>query len=616
MLSLKNPFIMAPVKLGYADRDGKVNTKHINFYTRRCQDVAAVTLEPLYLDSRLREIPTQLGIDSDDKVEGVAQLAEVIHQGGAKVIAHLNHPGRMANPKIPGNHYLSSAAEACENGGAVPKAIDEGDMDLVCEQFRAAAIRLERAGVDIIELQMGHGYLLAQFLSPSVNTRTDHYGGNFENRVRFPLRVLDTIRETVSLPIIVRLSAEEMIPQGIKMEETIALVKLLESREIGAVHVSAGSICSTPPWYFQHMFIPKGKTWEWAAQIKQQTSLPVIAVGQINIEEDIERLNRFHIEYIAIGRALVADPDMVGKLSGSKSGMVRPCMACADGCLGGVKSGKGLGCVVNPHVGNMLPALTQSDQSKRYAVIGGGLAGMEAALTLEARGHHVDLYEKEELGGQFRWAPLPPHKQNLERIITYYRERIADSSIVLLSQEAKAEDIIGHYDAAVLATGSQPFIPPIDGLEEYSWAESLQDKSLSHQHVLIIGGGLIGVEIASKLLEQNNKITIVEMLDEIARGMEMIERAMTLKKLSAAQVEIFTGHKVLSIQGNRVLIEGEKEQFIESVDHIVIATGMQSYRPLKEILETQMEVVCIGDARQVGKAQDAIRDAYVTACDL
>ena len=184
MLDLKNPFIFAPIKLGYSDGGGCVTEKHIAFYSARSQYVGAITLEPLYMDKGLREIPTQLGIDSDEKIEGLKKLVDLIHAGGAKVIAHLNHPGRMANPKIPGNYFISSTDRPCENGGAVPKRMNEKDMDNVIELFVESARRAEKTGFDILELQFGHGYLLAQFISPNVNNRTDGYGGTFENRIK------------------------------------------------------------------------------------------------------------------------------------------------------------------------------------------------------------------------------------------------------------------------------------------------------------------------------------------------------------------------------------------------------------------------------------------------
>ncbi len=616
MLDLKNQFIMAPVKLGYANKDGMVNDRHIKFYDRRSGHIAAIALEPLYLHSGLREIPTQLGIDNDDKIEGLKKLTDAIHTSGAKVIAHLNHPGRMANPQIPGNFWVSSTDRPCENGGASPQAMDEDDMSQARDLFVDAAVRAQKSGIDIIELQMGHGYLLGQFLSPAVNDRDDEYGGDFEGRALFPLSVLDAVRDAVSLPIIVRLSAEEMTPNGIKIDETIKLVELLESRGVDAVHISAGTICNTPPWYFQHMFVPKGKTWQFASEIKKHTSLPVISVGQIDTPQDLQKLEDLHIDHIAIGRGLVADPDLVGKLMGTIDEEIRPCMACSDGCLGGVRSGKGLGCVINPEVGNELPPLQKATKSKRFAIIGAGPAGMEAALTLDERGHDVDLFEKDELGGQVILASIPPHKQSLESIVAYYKRRLDNSGVNFINKEAEAEDMLRDYDTAVLATGSRPFIPPIPGLDRYSWAESLMDEELRDKHILIIGGGLIGIEVSSKLIEQNNRVTIVEMLDEIARGMEMIERTVTLKKLSAHNVEILTSHKVTSIENDIVHLEGEQKQRIEGVDHIVIATGMQSYNPLQSQLEGEIETVCIGDARQVGKIQDAIRDARVTALGL
>ena len=400
MMELKNPFIFAPIKLGYSDGDGYVNNRHIAFYTARSQYLGAVILEPLYMDKGLREIPMQLGIDNDDKIEGLQKLISPLHESGAKVIAHLNHPGRMANPKIPRNYFVSSTDKSCENGGAIPKRMDREDMDKVIRLFVDAATRAQKANFDGIELQFGHGYLLAQFISPLVNDRTDEYGGEFERRIRFPLEVLQAVRNAVDLPIIARISGDEMVPNGIKLSEMITFSKILEENGVEAVHVSAGSVCSTPPWFFQHMFIPKGKTWEMAKEIRENVEIPVIFVGRINTFEDIEKItNTYLADYIAIGRALVADPDFIGKYLDRSKGAVRPCLACAEGCLGGVKSGQGLQCLVNPEVGRETEVFEIAKQPKQYAVVGGGLAGMEAAITLKRRGHSVDLYETDTLGG-------------------------------------------------------------------------------------------------------------------------------------------------------------------------------------------------------------------------
>ncbi len=613
MLELRNPFLMPPIKLGYSFGDGKVTHKHIEFYTERAGYLGAITPEPLYLDAGLREIPTQIGIDADDKLEGLQRLTDHIHQAGAKVIAHLNHPGRMANPKIPGNYHISSSDQPCENGGATPRRMEKEDFEKVKKLFVDAALRAEKAGFDILELQFGHGYLMAQFLSPKVNDRTDEYGGSLENRMRFPLEVLEAVKEAVALPVIVRISGDDMIPDGIHLLEMIEFSKKLKEKGTEAIHVSAGTVCSTPPWFFQHMFVPKGKTWEFAQKIQEAAGIPAIFVGQINTVEDIDHLkNDFGAQYIAIGRGLVADPLMVGKYLGEVDGEIRPCLACAEGCLGGVRAGKGLHCVVNPLAGESFEELRPAAQKKKIAIVGGGLAGMEAALTLNERGHEVVLYEKEELGGQFNLAWLPPKKGSLKKIVDFYRTQLQEEKIVVRKEEADEEKLLGGgYDVVILATGSKPAIPPIRGLKKYFWTEFLYDENMpENKKVVIIGGGLIGIEVASKLVEKNNRVIIVEMLEEVARGMEMIEKVMTLKKLKEKGVEIYTDTRVTAVDDDKVILEGKENRTLEGVDHIVLATGMKSYNPLYDNIQDKIPTYVIGDAKAVGKADDAIRDGY------
>ena len=621
MIDLRNPFIFAPVKLGYSDGNGVVTDKHISFYALRSDYLGAVALEPLYMDSGLREIPTQLGIDNDEKIEGLKRLVDVIHKRGAKVIAHLNHPGRMANPKIPGNYFISSTDKSCENGGATPKRMDRNDMEKVIELFVNSAKRAEKAGFDIIELQFGHGYLLAQFLSPAVNDRDDEYGGSFDNRIKFPLEVLNAVKNSVNLPIIARVSGDEMMESGIKLSEMIEFSKILKENGVSAVHVVAGSGCSNPPWFFQHMFIQKGKTWELAGEIKEKAEVPTIFVGRINSFEDIDNLKKkYNADYIALGRELVADPYFVGKYLGEVEGTPRPCLACAEGCLGGVKSGKGLQCVVNPEVitGDNV---TQSENSKNYAVVGGGLAGMVAAITLKKRGHSVVIYEKEELGGQFNLASLPPKKDSLSKLVDYYRNEVKDLDIPVIFKEADDKEILNNkYDGVILATGSKVAVPPINGLDKYHWAEILKEENstnIENKSVAVIGGGLIGLEIASYLLTKKNSVFVIEMLDEVGRGMEMLEKKMLLATLNKGGVKFYLNSRVTEINGNVVKLENETGEIkLENIDEIVLSTGMKSYNPLKENLEGKIPYYIIGDAKKVGNAQDAIRDAYNVAKEL
>ena len=618
MLELKNQFIMPPLKLGYSAGDGLVNQKHLDFYNLRSKHIGAVTLEPLYMDSGLREIPTQLGIDNDDKIEGLTKLISLIHTSGSKAIAHLNHPGRMANPNLPGNYFVSSTDKACENGGATPLKMDRGKMDNVIKVFTDAAKRSVECGFDIIEIQFGHGYLLSQFISPAVNDRTDDYGGSFGNRIKFPLEVLQAVRNSVNVPIIARISADEMIPSGFHIDDMIKFSLLLEQNGIDAIHASAGSVCSTPPWFFQHMFIPKGKTWELAGIIKSKVSVPAIFVGRINSIKDINFIKEnYAADFIAVGRAMVADPDFIGKYLNKVEGHIRPCLACAEGCLGSVKSGAGLGCVVNPLVNTAYPEIRKSNSPKRIAVVGGGLAGMEAAITLKGRGHQVELFEKNKLGGQFNLASLPPNKETLKELVEYFVTEIELHKIKLVQKEATKTDFEnGNYDAVIMATGAVPDIPPIKGLKDFYWTEFLNDEDLPHgQKVLVIGGGLIGLEVASKLVDGDNSVIIAEIMSEIGRGMEMIEKAMTLKKLKSKNVDILLNHKVVEVKGLKVLLEGKDEnKIIDGIDKIVITAGMKSYIPFEPT--EKMPFYFIGDAKEIGKAQQAIHSAYKLAATI
>jgi len=618
MLKLKNQFIMAPLKLGYSDGKGNITQKHIDFYTQRSAYLGAIALEPLYMDAGLREIPTQLGLDTDDKILAYQDLITKMHATNTKVIAHINHPGRMANPKIPGNYFWSSTDKACPNGGATPIRMDKKMMTDVINMHISAAKRAKKAGFDFIEIQFGHGYLMAQFLSPEVNDRKDEYGGDFNNRMRFPLELLSVLMAKVNIPVIARISGDEMIPEGFHLPDMITFSKRLEEIGVAAIHVTAGSACSTPPWFFQHMFIPKGKTWEMGTKIQEAVQVPVIFVGRINSAKDINSLQEKHnAKYIALGRALVADPDFTAKFLNKKPGQIRPCLACAEGCLGGVKQGKGLGCVVNPMVNTGFAKPRKAENVKRFAVVGAGLAGMQTAITLKERGYEVDLYEKDKPGGQFNLAYLPPKKESLKEIVDYYKQELKDQGVTLLLKEAKTENLNAkHYDGVIMATGATPSIPPIKGLKEYYWTEFLNDDQLpKNEKVLIVGGGLIGLEVASKLIEGNNQIVLVEMLEEIARGMEMIEKALTVKRLKENKVEIFLKYQVVEIDGEKVFLkQDEKEIILDGIQKIIITTGMKSYVPFAPKLK--VPVYTVGDARQVGKAQEAIHEAYELALTM
>lgn len=619
-IELRNNFLMSAVKTGYGNSEGNISDRHLAFWEKRSKHVGAIIFEPFFIDKKVRELPTQIGIDSDDKIEEHKRLVEAVHKNGSKAVAHINHPGRMANPKLLGNIYLSASEVQCPNGGQKSKAMTIEEIKSVQQQFINAAIRAKKAGYDLIELQFGLGYLISQFLSPNTNKRNDEYGGSFENRMRFGLEVLRGMNKTVELPIIIRISGDEKAEGGMTLEDAVEIVKVLDKERVAAIHVTSGNVCLSLPWYYQHHFIPKGETWVMSKKINENTSLPVIAVGQITEPEDVDKIMEEHAaDFIALGRTLIADPDFVGKYLNIVKGRIRPCSSCLTGCLGRIKIGKGLQCEINPEVGKELEPLTEAEVKKNFAVVGGGLAGMEAAITLKDRGHKVSLYEKDKLGGQFNLAPLPSKKGSLQKQIDYLKDELGDINVI--NKEAAEKDLIGKYDEVVVATGSKPFVPAILGLKEYNWAEILYDFNLpQNKNVVIVGGGLIGVEVANTLLDFNNKVTIVEMLEDIGRDMEMVTRKLNLMKLKKHNVPVYTNTQVTKIEGSTLYMtqanEIEKEITLEGIDIYVVTTGMKADKTLANKIEGKIPVHVVGDADQVGDAVSAIQSAYFTCREL
>jgi 2,4-dienoyl-CoA reductase-like NADH-dependent reductase (Old Yellow Enzyme family)/thioredoxin reductase len=619
---LRNEFVMAPVKTGYSDGEGHVTDRHLRFYRRRADHLGAITPEPLYLDSTLRELPSQMGIDADEKIDGLTRLTDAIHDGGAKAIAHLNHPGRMANPGIESNVHWSASATPCERTGVTPERMDQAAIDDAVDLFADGARRAADAGFDVVELQFGHGYLVAQFLSPAVNQREDAYGGSLDDRARFGFEVLEAVQAATDLPVVVRLTADDKVEGGIDFAAMQTLAGRLESRGVDAFHVTVGTLCGKPPSFFQHMFTLKGEPWEYAADLRSQVDVPVMAVGRINDPADVSRIREESMaDLIGVGRALVADPDFVGKYTGAVDERIRPCMACSDGCLGGVKSGEGLGCVINPEVGSGEELrVDQAAETASYAVVGGGPAGMSAAQVLAERGHEVTLYEDRELGGAFRYAPLPPGKDPLQKGIDYFVDTLSDADNVRIRHVEAAASDLEAYDGAVVATGSKPVVPPIEGLDsvEHWGAELLEAENLpSDDRVMVIGGGYVGLEAADTLAAAGNEVVVVELLPDLGGDMLGLEKGPLLSRLAERdRVELHRETNLQSVEGDRAVATSDGDRLAwEGIDHYLLATGVRSDDTFADA-DIDVPLYRVGDAVEPGKAQDAIASGFETAKTL
>jgi 2,4-dienoyl-CoA reductase (NADPH2) len=622
---LANRLVMAPVKTGYGTPRGEATSRHEAYYRRRAEGGAgALIAEPLFIDPLGKEHPRQLGISEDYHVKGLKTLTRAIHDGGALAIAHLNHAGRAANPKATGQKPEAPSEISCPSTGAASVEMKNERIKMVIQEYAEASRRAMEAGFDALEIQFGLGYLIAQFLSPRTNMRKDKYGGSLENRYRFADEVLAQIHKAIGgkIPLIARISASEESENGLGLEDAIKLGMFLKEKQVDALHVVSGSACDSPPWYYQHMRLPQGKNLEWAGLIKKEVEIPVIVAGRLGNPEDIRNaIESGSVDAVALGRPLIADPDLPAKMKENRDDDIIQCGACLQGCLLKVKSGEGLGCIINPIVGRESEQYKDPEKIKKVVIIGGGPAGIQAAMTATERGHQVVVFEKDRLGGQFNLSFLPPGKEMMKRPLISIVRRAQKSSIDFrLSQEATADNISAEEpDLVIIATGAIPIMPQIAGMEDALTGEDvLTDKKDVGKRVLIIGGGMVGLECAEFLAKKGHEVTVVELLEDIARDMEPITRKLTLRQLKSSNVRILTDTKIVRIDRGTAFAEiDEKQQPLGTFDSVVMAVGTKSVNDLiVPLQERNIRVEVIGDAKKPGQIYDAVKDGFDIALKI
>lgn len=614
---------MSPLSTNFASEQGEPTQRVLDHYdVRAAGGVGLVIVEGTCVHPTGRGFINQLGVFDDSFVPGLRTLAQTIKSHGPVCLLQLYHGGRQANPKITGTQPLAPSAVACPISRITPKEMSLEDIDEIQEAFAEAARRARDAGFDGVELHAAHEYLLSEFLSPYTNKRTDRYGGSLENRGRMLLETVRRIRERVGSEFIlsVRINGDDYVEGGLNVTEAIQVGKALEKEGVDLLNVSGG-VYITPHLIISPLPLGPGVHIHLSAALKSAVKIPVIGVGRITTPEFAEKvLAEEKADLVALGRALLVDPEWPKKARDGRSSEIRPCLGCNQGCVDRLLRQKDITCTVNAAVGqDRTYSITASKDPKTVVVVGGGPAGMETARVAALRGHRVILYEKSDrLGGQLNLACISPHKESFYGIVRYLENQMKSLNISIhLGCIPDVSTILKHHpDVVVLATGSvlaRPPIPGLDGARVVGAHDVLAGRVKPGQKVVVLGGGMTGCETAHFLsVKHGRDVTIIEQLPKIGQDIGPARRSLLFQELKDRGVRIMTGCTIQSIDGDRVRFSrlvGElpTQDVLDGIDTFVNALGVRPCDPLSAELKgmvNRLEV--IGDACSPKTCLDAI----------
>ena len=630
-LMIKNRLTVPAMDSGVFSPEGYVAQSTLDYYgARAAGGFGLIIIEIAAVEKRGVGMPHEPNVWSDDAIEGLTKLANCIKNKGARTIVQLHHAGRETVSAMAGEPIAAPSSVPCPTNRETPHEFTTQEVYDLIRHYVEAAVRCRKAGFDGVEIHAAHGYMGGQFLSPRSNKRVDEFGGGLDGRAYFMKLVSEGIREACGDDFVItaRISSKENRIGGLEIEESVVFAQMLEDYGYDALHISAGT-------YETWQTIVPPSSWQsgWnlgaARRIKEAVDIPVISVGLFHDPYTIETaLKRGDCDAVSLGRQSICDPDVPNKMYAGVIEDIIPCLGCTQRCMefnypeNLMPGDWGVGCMLNPESSHRADRLlTPTDRPKNVVVVGAGPAGLATAYMAAGRGHKVTLLEKNpasRVGGQFLIAAYPPFKQGLTKAIRYQLHMCRKNGVDLRFDTEADPDMIRelHPDVLVMATGAQPLVPEIKGIHDTGVVlanDVLLGSPVLKSSALIIGGGEVGVETAEYATDYCTKVSIVEMLPELAEKLYLTVRNDLLKRLKEEEVDVHCNTKVLEFIPGGVIAEcGGERITLDGYDHVILALGSRSYVPF-DPEGLAPEVYTVGDAVKARDAKWAIYEGYRTA---
>ncbi len=631
-VTFKNRIFGAPMSNPEMDVESHMRKEDIAFHEHRASGgLSSVCIGLGVVEAIGRTHTKEITLYDQTSLPSLKEFANAMHRKNCNAVMELTHGGKYANARA----HIGSAGQAIgpndetNSAGGQIRAMTEEDIYRVADAFGESAKLCKLAGIDMILVHGGHGWLLHQFISSEMNHRTDKWGGSLENRMRFTLLVLEKIREAVGdkYPIEFRMSGAEFSDNGYDIKEGIEIAKILDGK-VDIIHVSAGVHENPEVFGITHpsMFIDHGCNVFLAAEIKKHVKTPVATLGgltDVDMMEEIIASGKADI--VEVARQSICDPFLPEKAFRGEAADITKCCRCFT-CFFNYLTNRTYSCAFNPAVGNELenkfaPPVTENP--KKVVVVGGGPGGMQAAITAAQRGHSVSLYEKNDrLGGQLLSEEHIPFKVNMFNFVKVLEGRIKKAKIDLhLGTELTGEQAAKlNADVIIVAVGASPIIPNLPGIDNKKVVtlDALHTNPPAlGEKVVILGGGLVGSESAIYLDKLGKDVTVVEMNDDWASDAYFMHKNAMNTYVRNSKIKFHVGTTAKSVTDEGLVCQNADGEFTIQADSILLAAGMRSNRSVAESFYNAADRVFeTGDCIKPGRVAEAVTNGHYRALDI